>query len=71
MPGNSHTSPPRLACSAINRLTASAFSASDNGSEAININPAENESALLGIGSASLETESPASLETASPTRLA
>jgi hypothetical protein len=30
----------------INRRTASAFSASDNGSEAISINPAENESAL-------------------------
>ena len=36
------------ACSAINRRTASAFSASDNGSEAIIASTAENESALIG-----------------------
>ena len=45
--------------SAINRLTASAFSASDNGSKAIIASAAENESALIGTESTRLETEPP------------
>ena len=49
----------RPARSAINRRTASAFSASDNGSEAIIASPAENESALIGRESPRLETDPP------------
>ncbi len=45
--------------SAINRRTASAFSASDNGSEAIIASAAENESPLIGSNSARLETAPP------------
>ena len=53
--------------SAINRRTASAFSASDNGSEAIIANAAENESALIGSDSDLPTTEPSALLETDSP----
>jgi len=52
-----HTGP--TACSAINRRTASAFSASDNGSEAIINNAAENESPLIGGDFDLLDTDSP------------
>ncbi len=45
--------------SAINRRTASAFSASDNGNEAIITSAAENESATIGSESTRLETEPP------------
>ena len=45
--------------SAINRRTASAFSASDNGSEAIIASAAENESALIVSDSARLEIKPP------------